>query len=247
MSLERLKRLVRYVEAASTPRVRVLEIHGQTVTVCRSRWWDDDQSDADFVGDVAPYFEGLPPRRYRGVVDVGAASGLFAIPLLKTDPEMRVVAFEPSRRQRMLLRRNLRKNGVAARVSIESAALWDREQQLAFRSHGYLSSVRGIGAIPLSFAHDERVQGLPLDVWSKRQPGFHIDLLKMDIEGAELEALAGATEVLAVHRPICLIQAYHLRDGARTFERCAALLEGFRYRCREVVPREGLIQATPDD
>jgi hypothetical protein len=45
----------------------------------------------------------------------------------------------------------------------------------------------------------------------------------MDIEGAEYEALAGATEMLR-HTRRAVIAAYHIRDGVRTANRVAEML-----------------------
>jgi hypothetical protein len=65
----------------------------------------------------------------------------------------------------------------------------------------------------------------------------------MDIEGAEVEALEGARSVLTRWRPELLVQAYHERNGSRTYERCAALLADLGYACREATPGSGLLHA----
>ena len=95
--------------------------------------------------------------------------------------------------------------------------------------------------LPAGLPFGERVPVTTLDRWAG---AMTVDLLKMDIEGAELEALAGAREVLARDRPDVLVQAYHPRDGARTLERCAALLGDLGYDAREVARHPGLLFAT---
>jgi hypothetical protein len=42
-----------------------------------------------------------------------------------------------------------------------------------------------------------------------------------------------------------LVQAYHVRGGARTFERCATMLHSLGYRCRELEPSSGMLHAVP--
>ena len=66
----------------------------------------------------------------------------------------------------------------------------------------------------------------------------------MDIEGAEIEALEGADEVLRQYHPRLLVQAYHQRNGVRTFERCVKFLTRFGYQCRELNPESGLLEAS---
>lgn len=242
--MEFAKRMIRLLEAHLVQRVRTFSVGGQTFQCYRSKWWDDAHADNEFIDDIAPYFEVLPAWKPRGIIDAGAALGLFAIPMLKADPSLRIAAFEPSHRQRIFLRRNLQRNGVADRAQINALALWNKEEILHFRSHGYMGSVRGVGSIPVTYPHQERVQALPLDAWSRQNPDFPIDLIKMDIEGAEIEALEGARAVLAAHKPHCIIQAYHMRDGQRTFERCRAILENAGYVCHEHKPPSGTLVAT---
>ena len=61
--------------------------------------------------------------------------------------------------------------------------------------------------------------------------GRPVDLLKMDIEGAELEALDGAKALLACTRN-AVIAAYHQRDGEPTAARVDARLRKAGMRTR---------------
>jgi FkbM family methyltransferase len=241
MKMEFAKRWIRNLEAHLLRRTRTFTVVGQSFECYRSRWWDDSQSDKDFLDDIAPYFEVLPHRSLRGVVDAGAALGLFAIPMLMANKSLQVAAFEPSKRQRILLKRNLVKNSVADRVQIYGEALWNKPETLRFRSHGYMSGIRGVSGIPDAYPHEERVPASTLDSWAQKNSGFPIDLIKMDIEGAEIEALEGARTVLFSQKPDCIIQAYHIRDGRRTLEPCREILESAGYVCHEHKPPAGTL------
>lgn len=57
----------------------------------------------------------------------------------------------------------------------------------------------------------------PLDTWlERRSPGSRVALLKVDVEGHELEVFRGARRVLTEHRPHILVECEvrHLRDSS---------------------------------
>jgi FkbM family methyltransferase len=239
--IERVKRLVRLAEARLAWRLERVPFEGHELRFVRSWWWHD-ASASGFAEEIGPYFSVLDAGRpYRTIIDAGAATGMFTVAAAVRYPEARIHAFEPSPRQRVLLARNVRMNGVVPRVTVWPLGLWDAEGALAFRTHGSMSSFAGVSMLPAGLPFAERARVTTLDQWAG---AMVVDLIKMDIEGAELEALAGARGVLARDRPDVLVQAYHVRDGVRTFERCAGLLAGLGYVVREVGRHPGLLFAT---
>jgi FkbM family methyltransferase len=222
--------------------LRELAVDGQRLQLTRSFWWDETTA-AFFQREIEPYWLALPRRPYNAVWDLGAASGLFTLSACVRFRAAKVAAFEPSRRQRILLSRNVRRNGLAARVTIEPYAAWDRDGRMVFRSHGAIGSLQrtgeALGALPFT----ETVAAVSLDEWNGRRGLPSVDLVKMDIEGAEIEALEGMQATLQRFKPVLLVQAYHRRGGGRTFERCAGFLRGLGYRCREAAPGLGLLVA----
>lgn len=240
---EAAKRLVRELEARVTPRTREIRVAGKPTRFVHSVWWDNTEQSV-FDAEILPYLHALERHEARYVVDAGAATGHFSVALLQRFPDARIVAFEPSRRQRVLLRRNIALNAKADAVRVQPAGLWKEPGEVLFRTHGELSAIEGVSGLPEELEFAESVPMVTLDAWWRSSGWPTIDLLKMDIEGAELEALEGADAVLSECGPRCLIQAYHIRDGARTFERCAAHLERFGYACRESAPASGLLIGT---
>ena len=244
--VDRLKQAVRVAEALASPLQRQLPIDGRPVSLVRSRWWDDTNEKL-FEREIEPYFtclRGTPPPR--AVLDIGAAVGLFSLAACVRFPQARIYAFEPSRRQRILLRRNIARNGFQERVRVEARGVWNCEASLSFRTNGAISALQASGSHLAGLPFVERVPVMRLDTWSEEVRLTGLDLIKMDIEGAELEALAGGTRLLRESRPRLLIQAYHLRGGVRTFERCVELVKPLGYRCREAIPEQGLLDAIPD-
>lgn len=242
--IEKLKLIVRLLEAAIAPRRGHFEWAGRAFRVVRSIWWDESWQD-NFNEEIVPYFKTLQGRSdYRVVVDVGAAVGLFSMAAAIMYPNAIIHAFEPSLRQRVLLRRNLRLNRLVDRIIVSSFGLWKCEDVLAFRTNGAISSLQSMAQLPSSCLFLEKIPVIRLDRWAREAGLQSVDLIKMDIEGAEIEALLGAEETLRRHHPDLLVQAYHLRDESRTFERCAAFLVACGYVCSEVGANTGMLFAT---
>jgi FkbM family methyltransferase len=241
---ERVKRLLRMADARLAWRVHTVYWRGRALKFRRTIWWDVGSAE-DFEAEITPYFDALD-LNCNGLiaVDAGAAAGMFAIALAKVDPSARIFAFEPSSRQRCLLRRNLELNECAHQVVVSEFGLWDKATELSFRTHGAMSSIEGLLPELLPFRFDERIRTITLDAWMAAERPTRLDIVKMDIEGAEIEALRGMRETLSTFRPQVLVQAYHQRDGARTFERCARLLDSWGYECREF-GQTGLLCARP--
>ena len=113
-----------------------------------------------------------------------------------------VLAIEPAESNVSLLRRNIHDNGLDERVEVVTAALWDREDVLELSNEDpsnagtYRTSPVDHPATP--------VRAVALDdiIGDRR-----VLLLKLDIEGAEVRALEGATATLRTHRPIVVIEA----------------------------------------
>lgn len=221
---------------------RVVKFRGNTFRFYSTYWWSDVSQDL-LETEIAPYFNALEKDfRPSLIIDVGAATGHFAILAAKLFPESTIYAFEPSQRQRILLMRNARLNG-SDRIEIQPCGLWNRFDEMAFRTNGAESSFESVSRFRGQLPFLEKVPVLPLDDWAREQNISRIDLIKMDAEGAEVEILEGATEILKRDHPRLLIQAYHLRDGLRTLEQCAQKLEALSYRTWEFGHATGLLCA----
>ena len=244
--LEGLKRLVRICEARVTPFRGSVQFKDRQLTLVRSVWWNSARQD-HFDKEILPYFAAIGPLRPRVILDVGAATGGFTIGSCVAFPDARIFAFEPSLRQRIVLTRNVRTNGCADRVTIEPFGLWKENGNLSFRTHGDISTLEAVSALPEGLVFGERVRVRTLDEWFRQTGLSHVDLIKMDVEGAEIEILEGAAATLATTAPMLAVQAYHFRGGKRTFETCKSMLEMLGYACREAGGDTGLLVARRAD
>jgi FkbM family methyltransferase len=203
----------------------------------KTHFWNEE-GQQKFNEEVLPYFKCLEGRTFPNpvVIDAGGYVGQFTLAWKSIHPNAFVHIFEPSERNRVLIQRNLKLNHLNSSVKIHPFGLWNKEDVLAFRTHGAMSALSETGHLPMNLDFSERVPTLCLDDWMERENPGQVHIVKMDIEGSEIEAIQGASKFLLQHRPLLLIQAYHLRNGVRTFETCLTLLEKIGYQCSEPVP-----------
>ena len=166
-------------------------------------------------------------------VDAGANVGLFTVPLaLAVGSEGRVLAFEPAPETVVRLHENLRRNGLG-NVSVFEAALGG-ERGAATLLLADDSAYNSTATTPT--AADSVVVEVPVvrldDVWAEAgRP--EVSVLKIDVEGAELDVLEGAGELVRSSRPAVLVEASEPRRAEAVSRLCAE--HGYR-----LTPASGL-------
>ena len=140
-------------------------------------------------------------------VDVGAHVGYHSL-FASTQVGLsgRVVAIEPNPPTAERLRRNIRLNR-CTNIVVEEAACTEKEQQLELiqgpvhnTGNSSLTTKNAFGANRVA------VRGVPLDALIKTQNLQRIDLVKIDVEGAELQVLHGMKETVAKYHPRIIIE-----------------------------------------
>ncbi|MCP5115235.1 MAG: FkbM family methyltransferase, partial [bacterium] len=145
------------------------------------------------------------------VLDCGAHVGVLTHRALALGAE-KVVAVEPDPTQIECLRRNFAAEIQDGRVTLVQKGVWREEGSLSFsvgtRNSGMSSIVLNRGGTTIEIP----VTTIDQIVSDLRLP--RVDLIKLDIEGAEREALKGATQTLREFRPRVLADTYQRRDDA---------------------------------
>ncbi|MBI5239853.1 MAG: FkbM family methyltransferase [Elusimicrobia bacterium] len=139
------------------------------------------------------------------VVDAGAHIGVFTLMAARrVGPSGRVFAFEPSPGSRKILERNVRCNGLSW-VSVIPAALADAPGTASF----YAADASAANPVadsldPVPGREPVSVPVLRLDDALAREGVSRVDLLKVDVEGAELKLIDGAPRTLAGVRRVVM-------------------------------------------
>jgi FkbM family methyltransferase len=136
----------------------------------------------------------------------------------------KIVVFEPDPRNFKKLQEALRTLPVAtaSRVELHQAAVGAGSGSVRLELRSSASAVSGSGEV--------EVRAVMLDEVPGEQPSTFI---KMDIEGAELDALHGGARHIRRHRPFLAISAYHRHDDLwRIPHAIHALDVGYRFFLR---------------
>ena len=139
------------------------------------------------------------------VVDIGANVGFYAIAAAQRGA--RVVAFEPDASAARALRRHIRLNRVRAHIEVVPALVGadDGASVLAQRERSFVSS-----AATLYLSAETSYQVVPrvsLDSALVDYPS--VAVLKIDVEGYELDVLKGARRLLAERKPRFIMVEVH--------------------------------------
>lgn len=141
----------------------------------------------------------------RTVIDVGANIGLSTAAACAALPDAAVTAIEPGVRAFAGLKRTLSANGFA-RATASNLALGSQPgASLLVEDRANGSSAHILAGRTTSEGHPGAVRLSTLDEICARE-GLAPDLIKIDVEGFELEVLAGGRRTLASHRPCLYVE-----------------------------------------
>jgi FkbM family methyltransferase len=165
------------------------------------------------------------------VLDCGANVGVYTRDALDAGARL-VVAIEPAPENIECLRRNFAAEVAAGRVIVYPKGVWDKDDFLTLNVDPNNSAA---DSFLIQREGSQSVQKVPLTTIDKLVLELkleRVDLIKMDIEGAEPNALAGATETLTRFKPRLTISAYHAPDHPRLIsERIRAVRADYRMEC----------------
>ncbi len=149
----------------------------------------------------------------RVIIDAGANIGLASIYFANKYPDSRIIAIEPEEGNYELLSQNV---APYANVVAVHAALWDRNEEINLIKHGvgdwgFMTESKGApkNANPVSHT----VKAMTLDSIIDEFDLDRIDILKIDIEGAEREVFADTSSWIGAVNGLIIELHERLKPG----------------------------------
>ena len=155
------------------------------------------------------------------VLDIGAHIGSITIAMARLiGPDGTVYAFEPQKKIYRELVQNIKLNELANAVPLRFA----------------ISSEPGLIEMSTGDTHDGRVSvgkgGDKVEARAIDSFGFSdVSLMKIDVEGHEVEVLRGAEKTIGAFHPVIIIEIWQ-----RSRETVIPILEGYGYSLRHIPP-----------
>lgn len=144
------------------------------------------------------------------ILDIGAADGIYSVLAAATNPEARILAFEPGEAAARTCARNIALNQpLTKHVELHALALAEYDGTATLYVAGESGGTSSMNA---SFRRDRSEQPVTVrtgDALLREQGIAHIDLIKIDTESTEPAVLRGLASRLQTDRPdvICEVLA----------------------------------------
>jgi FkbM family methyltransferase len=157
------------------------------------------------------------------VFDCGAHVGVYSREALNAGAKL-VVAIEPAPANLECLRRNFAPEIAGGRVIVYPKGVWDKEDVLTFQVDAENSARNQF--VPGSTGPTvQRIAVTTIDRVAEELRLDRVDLIKMDIEGAEQKALLGGQKTIRKHKPRLAVCVYH---GSSDAEQVPKVIAGLR-------------------
>ncbi len=202
-----------------------------------NRFWFPQEASAESIRfALAQYraaaYPGLEVRPGDVVLDCGGFVGDWTLWALARGAS-RVIIVEPASQQIECIRRNLAEPLRQGRVVLIPKGVWDKEETLRL-AHADTNPAANI-VVRRDSGRGEMIELTTIDALVDQLGLDRLDVIKMDIEGAETNAIRGARRTLRRFRPRLAIATEHTADRLQNNRNVIAAMEeaapGYRYRC----------------
>ena len=150
----------------------------------------------------------------RFFLDIGANMGFYSIALALENPKLAVQSYEPQPSVHAKLEKNIEINGLSERIQTNNLGLGRVSDTLTM----FIPKFTGSGGASFMDLHEDEGEATHLSVPVKVLDEIYkgeVDLIKIDVEGNELNVLLGAQEIIKRESPT--IVAELLRKWMKPF------------------------------
>lgn len=145
------------------------------------------------------------------VLDCGANVGVFTREAL-ANGATKVIAIEPAPENIEVLKRNFKDEIAAGSVVVYAKGVWDKDDVLTMHIDAKNSAADTFVIDRKETTSDIKLPLTTIDKLVRELGLARVDYIKMDIEGAEPNALRGGHDTIAKWKPRISISAYHQPD-----------------------------------
>lgn len=181
-------------------------------------------------------------------IDIGANEGFYTVfAAHHVSPRGLVMAVEPSPREYTRLENNVAINSLS-NVRLVKRALGARQGKavlhVADPEHNGQNTLGDFGHAGVTAVDHVEIELVELDSLVVEQELTRVDVIKMDVEGAELEVIKGGLKTLDRYKPILLIELFEsaLQKQGASVHAVVALLKEHGYLFYEFSESTGLPQ-----
>jgi FkbM family methyltransferase len=147
-------------------------------------------------------------KNCKSFVDIGANAGFYSLSMAILNPQIKVYAFEPNVSVAAVFSKNVELNQIGNRINLLNTALGSKLNEVRTL---FIPKITGTGGGSLSDLHpeegDAELQETKIDTLDNFCSNIEfIDLIKIDVEGFELEVINGALNVIESKRPVIFVE-----------------------------------------
>lgn len=194
-------------------------------------------------------------KRASWIYDIGAFTGVFSLAAVAANPQCFVMAFEPSFVTYSRLLVNIHANEFNSRIAPMRYGVADKNGELELRHpSGVYVMASGESFLETQICNPWFTESVPvvtLDYLLGNQSKYSkeividnmfngCDLLKIDVEGFEINVLKGMQDVIGQHKPTAIVEILENAHVAEILE-----LFGPEYRVWHIVEESGALSDTP--
>ena len=183
---------------------------------------------------VEQFIKNIYERRYKiqegnTVVSIGASIGTNTVVFSKeVGKEGKVIAIEPDTDRLKYLEKNIRMNKVDDNIILIKKGVWDKKAKMEFYKKNPAESSSLICS-----GNSKKITEFEVDTLDNILADLNIkkvDFIKMDIEGAEIEALNGMRKTLKNNDVKLATASYHIVDGQPTYKTIIRMMKKLGFK-----------------
>jgi FkbM family methyltransferase len=180
------------------------------------------------------------PRENDVIINCGAYIGMGDISVSLNIPDGHIFAIEANSECYRLMLKNFTTNNISNATPIHRA-VWNDEIEIEMES--VYAQKNSIVSDIVQGSYREKVMSITIDTVVTQRKISKVDMLSLTLNGAEIEALIGAAEVLTNLRPRVVLAGWYRRDGKRVCDKAKEILEKFDYYVH--IGKRGSVLALP--